>query len=316
MLSNKDIKLIEDYIRGNLNDDQKRDVENRLKEDESFKKTFDNLVVTQKAIKNYLKTEKLIDNTVSLIRKNTKNKNMPFESKKPFLNFSKLNNRYYRTGLLAACIFIFVFLIQDTFKDNSLRMSESSIDHTLEVREEYKDFLDEEPSFEHLLTPVWQQRKKKKEEKYWQDLHAQGKIGAEQLGKELAKIANTIPKTSLNDKYEIGFFYNINTFLDGASEDEKRVFHNIKNNDIYWDTDANNGRGGLRENYQIGYSRDSDGNITLSFEERTGGETRTIHQIKANIYDQEGAWENLGPDFERLIRESYNESLEPTSSAD
>tara|TARA_B100001250_G_scaffold345939_1_gene315575 strand:+ start:135 stop:800 length:666 start_codon:yes stop_codon:yes gene_type:complete len=143
MLSSEDIKILEDYVRGNLNDHDKSNVENRLKEDPSFKKTFDNLVITKKAIKSYLKTEKIIDNTVSLMRKNKKSQSIPFYASKPYLNFTKFNNRYYRTALLAASVFIFVFFIQQNFQDNSLKMSKPPLDPTLKVREEYKDLIND-----------------------------------------------------------------------------------------------------------------------------------------------------------------------------
>ena len=90
--------------------------------------------------------------------------------------------------------------------------------------------------------------------------------------------------------------------------DKKKLLNNLENNCDGWDPNANGGRGGLKKGYNLAYSKDENGRISLSVESDRGD---VIHQVKADERNQEGPWENLGTGFEGRLREGYNASLEP-----
>tara|TARA_B110000444_G_C18672066_1_gene515674 strand:+ start:238 stop:897 length:660 start_codon:yes stop_codon:yes gene_type:complete len=141
MLNSNDIKIIEDYIRGDLNNSEKINVENRLNEDESFKKTFDDLVITKRAIENYVRTEKIIDKTMSLMRENSKIKREPFYYATQYFNFIKTNKRYYGMGLLIVSLFVFMILIEKDSQFN-LEMSKPPTNPSLKMNEYKNHFND------------------------------------------------------------------------------------------------------------------------------------------------------------------------------
>ena len=168
-----------------------------------------------------------------------------------------------------------------------------------------------EEGYTGMLTSKQRQRQKDKEIQNLVNMEKEGRISAQVRDREISRITNTISKTKLPKQYERGFFHNMNKFLDGASTEERENFYKLKTDRDIWDSNANNGRGGLKKGYNLVYSMDADGRISLSVEGNRGD---VIHQVKADQANQEGAWENLGTGFEGRLREGYNDSLEPIGS--
>jgi hypothetical protein len=132
-------------------------------------------------------------------------------------------------------------------------------------------------------------------------------------------------RTTLNDKYALGFFNNPEPFLKGSGANEKDVkrFQAVKSNKNIWDPMANDGFGGLKDkDHKLIFQSDANGDVSFALHNtRTGdyvtGKDGKPVQFSSYTNDGEQMWgSDMAISNEKMYADAYDDFLSKTYYAD